>query len=154
MDKETILKIVEIISTSLAGLAAILVAVFSRRGLKTEEKRSDNELFTAQVAASKELVAISQSLIQTVEKEREGVIAKNKELEERLDTIQDISEENQRRIDSLTRDNSRILYVSHQLMNGIGILLVQLKNMKIEPAWTPPKELLDTLERRIESIKE
>jgi hypothetical protein len=48
----------------------------------------------------------------------------------------------------LTHENTRMINISKQLINGIGILMVQLRAMDISPQWTPGQELIDTLDRR------
>jgi hypothetical protein len=140
---------------TLLALAALITALANRRLPKNDSKRTETEAFSAQLLgvreladASKDLVGISQDLINTVKLELTEVTRQNQELGVQLMHLQAESDSLKNSIAILTYENNRMISISKQLINGIGILMVQLKAMDISPHWVPGKELIDTLDRR------
>lgn len=161
----TIQKILEILVPTLIAIGALITALSNRKVPVNDENRTKTEAFSAQLAASKtladssrELVGISQDLIKRIEEElieitiknhdMETQIASMKQVESQVRALQAESEFLKISIEGLKKENIRMVAVSKQLINGIGVLLVQLRAMDIMPQWTPAQELLDTLDRR------
>ena len=154
------IKILEILVPSLLALAALITAIANKRLPKNDAKRTETEAFSAQLSASKtladssrELVGISQALINRIEVELAEITLKNDRLESSMVALQTESLGLKLSIENLKVENTRMAAISKQLINGIGILLVQLQTMEIVPKWTPGKELLDTMDRRNNNAK-
>ena len=154
------IKILEILVPSLLALAALITAIANKRLPKNDAKRTETEAFSAQLSASKtladssrELVGISQALINRIEGELAEITLKNDRLESSVVALQTESLGLKLSIENLKVENTRMAAISKQLINGIGILLVQLQTMEIVPKWTPGKELLDTMDRRNNNAK-
>ena len=155
-----LIKILEILVPSLLALAALITALANKRLPKNDTKRTETEAFSAQLSASKtladsskELVGISQALINRIEVELTEITSKNNELEKQVLALQVESGFLKLSIENLNRENTRMVAISKQLINGIGILMVQLRAMNIAPEWTPGKELIDTMDRRNNNVK-
>ena len=140
---------------TLLALAALITALANRRLPKNDTKRTETEAFSAQLSgvkeladASKDLVGISQALINTIKLELTEVTKQNQELGIQLLHLQAESDSLKHSVAILTHENTRMINISKQLINGIGILMVQLRSMNISPEWTPGQELIDTLDRR------
>jgi hypothetical protein len=149
------INLLEILIPTLLALAALITALANRRLPKNDTKRTETEAFSAQLAATKtladssrELVGISQALINRIEAELSEISVKNTELEKQVQTLHVESHTLKISIDNLKVENIRMEAISKQLINGIGILLVQLQAMDIIPRWVPGKELIDTMDRR------
>lgn len=145
----------EILIPSLLALAALITALANRKLPKNDTKRTETESFSAQLAATKtladssrELVGISQALITRIETELVEITKQNQDLGVRLSQLQGESDSLKLSVAALTYENNRMMSISKQLINGIGILLVQLRAMDIVPQWVPGQELIDTLNRR------
>lgn len=147
--------LLEILIPTLLALAALITALANRRLPKNDTKRTETEAFSAQLSgvreladASKDLVGISQALINTIKLELTEVTKQNQELGIQLMHLQAESDSLKNSVAILTHENTRMINISKQLINGIGILMVQLRAMDISPQWTPGQELIDTLDRR------
>lgn len=157
MEIADILKILEIISFSLVGIAGIITALTHRNDPKLEEKKNLTNDFTAQVGATstlvnstKELVGISQLLIKAIEAEKLEIEAERNSLKTRMTEIEARANECSRAIEKLQEDNKRLMTASRRLAAGIGILLSQLKSLNIQPLWTPSTETLQMIEMETE----
>lgn len=156
MPIETIL---QILVPTLLALAALITSLANRKLPKNDEKRVTNESFTAQIDASKsladtskELVQISQTLLNRLEEELAQVVVKNNQLEAAIEEIRHQANECKASISALQSENSRIMQLSKQLLEGVQLLLAQMRAIDIKPIWTPPQELLDTMDRRFNRI--
>ena len=154
-NETTFINLLEILVPSILALAALITALANRRMPKNDAKRTETEAFSAQLNAtktlaesSKELVGISQALINRIETELSEITQQNKEMEMQVQALRMESETLKESIESLKIENSRMVAISKQLINGIGVLLVQLRSMDILPQWTPTQELIDTIDRR------
>jgi len=160
MDNETVVRLIEAIIISAAG---IMVAYNNRKAPKTEEKKAQteeervqNENYSSQFSTSKTLldstkalIEISSQLIKSVETQKEELQKKYNETESKYEELLLESRELKESTEALRRENHRVLAISNQLIQGIKILLTQLRAMNMEPLWQPPQELLDTIDRRL-----
>ena len=139
--ESTIQKILEILVPTLIAIGALITALANRKVPVNDENRTKTEAFSAQLSASKtladssrELVGISQDLIKRIEEELTEITAKNHEMEAQIFSMKKVesqvlalqaeSEFLKISIEGLKRENTRMVAISKQLINGIGVLLV------------------------------
>ena len=103
----------------------------------SEARKTDAETLDLILKSSTELINIYKDVIEKMEKERDNKDSRNLALESRVTIL-----ENQLRESNLEKDKEikELKDILDTYTRGVDLLITQIKEMNIEPAWTPESE--------------
>lgn len=78
--------------------------------------------------------------IKVLEKNELEAVRKEIENQNRIKELETANEQSKERLLSLEADHSRLAEIFRRYQRGVNLLIGQLRELKVEPAWTPEKE--------------
>lgn len=145
---------VEQVTPYILALAGIVTAIIGLRKATTEgdiaavkhwgtlvnSLKGQIEKLEANEKESRKESAEDRQRIRALEKAEAEAARQVADSQQRIRELQTANEESKERLLLLEKDHTRLADMFKRYQRGVSILINQLKELKVEPAWSPDKE--------------